>query len=162
MQRVASWVGRHKLAVRYVLYVLTVVVSYNLAVHMVHGPGSVPLARIANYKGKVTLTTSTVTETVPVPYTETTVEDPTFQPGYREVTTPGQDGSKTITYQVTYMNGVETNRKVVQESMSLAPVTEITNVGPYIDGPDTLGPVVEDTTPAYTPPPTCQDDGTGC
>ncbi|HET7320818.1 MAG TPA: G5 domain-containing protein [Candidatus Saccharimonadales bacterium] len=103
-------------------------------------PHSTTVAFVAKpHKDTTTLRTETETETVAVPYGQTTVDDPTFQPGYSEITTPGQNGTKVITYQLTYMDGVVTKKQAVKEEVTVPPVNEVTSVGPYApDMPDPL------------------------
>lgn len=71
----------------------------------------------------------TVTETVAIPYGKTTRDDPNLTSGKRVVATKGVDGSKTLTYEVTLTGGVETSRKLINEVVTKAPVTEVTRVG---------------------------------
>jgi hypothetical protein len=70
-----------------------------------------------------------VTETVPVPFTERTVNDPALPRGSRVVRVPGVNGAKTLTYEVTVVDGVETDRKLVSESVTRQPVTQVVAVG---------------------------------
>jgi glycerophosphoryl diester phosphodiesterase len=75
------------------------------------------------------ITTQDVTETQPIPYQQTTVEDPTLPIGTSVVTQQGADGVETIVYTVTYTDGVETDRVVKSDDVTTAPITQITNVG---------------------------------
>ncbi len=65
----------------------------------------------------------TTEEAIPAP-TET-VEDDSLSFGTTAVRQQGAPGSKSITYQVETQNGVEISRKVIQEVVVLAPVTQI-------------------------------------
>jgi len=49
--------------------------------------------------------------------------------GTRQVRTQGMAGEKTLTYEVTLTNGVETDRKLINEAITRSPVTEVTAVG---------------------------------
>jgi hypothetical protein len=71
----------------------------------------------------------TVTETQTIPFGQTTVNDPTLAKGTQKVKTQGVAGSKKITYEVTYTDGVETGRKVVGEVITKTPVTKVTAIG---------------------------------
>jgi hypothetical protein len=73
--------------------------------------------------------TRTVTETLEIPFTEKTVNDSSRPKGTREVTTAGVPGVKTLTYQVTLTDGVETDKKLLTEVVTKAPVTQIVAVG---------------------------------
>lgn len=71
----------------------------------------------------------TVTETVEIPFAERTVQDSTLTKGTTKVRTQGVVGLKTLTYQVTVTNGVETARKLARESVTRAPVDKVTLIG---------------------------------
>lgn len=43
--------------------------------------------------------------------------------------TAGRDGVKTLTYEVTYTNGVQTGKKLVREVVTRNPVTQVILVG---------------------------------
>lgn len=79
---------------------------------------------------------------------ETTYCNSTAIPsGTEEVLTEGADGELLCTADVTYVNGVETKREVLSETVTVAPVTEIIAVGTgemkeTVD-PDAM-PVIED------------------
>jgi len=73
--------------------------------------------------------TGVVTETQPIPFAQRTVEDPALPQGSRAVRTPGVAGEKTLTYEVTYADGVEVGRKLVGEKVTRQPVTEVVAVG---------------------------------
>jgi resuscitation-promoting factor RpfB len=73
--------------------------------------------------------TKRVTETQTIPYATRTVNDPNLAKGTTKVRTVGVAGTKTLTYEVTYTNGVETSRKPVGEVVTKAPVTEVVAVG---------------------------------
>jgi hypothetical protein len=71
----------------------------------------------------------TVTETQPIPFTRRTVEDPALPQGGRTVRTPGVAGERTLTYEVSYANGVEVGRKLIGDKVTRQPVTEVVAVG---------------------------------
>jgi resuscitation-promoting factor RpfB len=77
--------------------------------------------------------TKTITETQPIPFAAKTVNDSTQAKGSREVRTPGADGVKTLTYEVTYTDGVETGRKLVSEVVTTQPVDQVTAVGTKVE-----------------------------
>lgn len=74
--------------------------------------------------------TETYTQTVPHQVRE--VNDDTLAAGERQVITAGADGEMLCTAQVTYVNGVETERSVVSSQITTAPVDEIVAVGTAI------------------------------
>ncbi|MDN4597613.1 G5 domain-containing protein [Leifsonia virtsii] len=64
-----------------------------------------------------------------IPFAATTVEDATHDVGWTAVTTNGQNGVKTKTYRVTYVDGVETARELVSDAVTTPPVDQVTSVG---------------------------------
>ncbi|WP_422773839.1 G5 domain-containing protein [Plantactinospora sp. WMMC1484] len=70
-----------------------------------------------------------VTETRSIPFGERTVRDSSLAKGKRKVRTAGVKGSKTLTYEVTYVNGEETSKKLVSEVVTKKPVTQVVAVG---------------------------------
>jgi hypothetical protein len=70
----------------------------------------------------------TVEERTAIPYQTTTQNDNTIASGQTSLT-PGVNGEKIITYEVTYTAGQETSRRQVSEQISTAPVNEIKRIG---------------------------------
>lgn len=87
------------------------------------------------------------TYTTAVPHGSTACDDPSMPEGTWEVLVPGREGELRTTAEVTYVNGRETGRKVLQEYQTVAPVTEVvawgTGTVPPLPEPDDL-PVIED------------------
>ncbi|TPW78194.1 hypothetical protein FJ657_03610 [Schumannella soli] len=77
----------------------------------------------------------TVTETAPVAFDRVTVDDATRAAGTTAVTTAGVDGELTRVYRVTYTDDVETARELQTETVSRAPVAEVTSRGTYVAPP---------------------------
>ncbi|WP_346535565.1 G5 domain-containing protein [Micromonospora sp. DPT] len=73
--------------------------------------------------------TRTVTETQKIAYQTRTVNDSSLPKGTRKVTTRGVAGVKTLTYQVTLTDGVQTARKLVRSQVTKTPVTQVVRVG---------------------------------
>lgn len=71
----------------------------------------------------------TVTETRKIPYRTKKVHDSTLAKGTTEVRRRGVAGVKTLTYEVTMTDGVESARKLVREVVTKRPVTRIVAVG---------------------------------
>lgn len=98
--------------------------------------------------------TLSVVETQLIPFTETTVDDPTLPVGSRQLRTVGVDGVKSLTYAVVYTDGVETGRWLVAEAVAQEPVAQVTAVGtlaaPVIP-PVTPAPPSSGCHPSYTP-----------
>lgn len=69
------------------------------------------------------------TEEIAIPYDKVTEEDPNEWSDYKEVTQVGVEGVETVTWEVTYLDGVEVSREEISRETTLEPVTEITTVG---------------------------------
>lgn len=76
-----------------------------------------------------TVETRTVTEEQQIPFTETTVSDASLPAGTRKVRTPGVAGVRTVVYEVTLTNGRQTAKRMVRETISAAPVTQVVAIG---------------------------------
>jgi uncharacterized protein YabE (DUF348 family) len=70
-----------------------------------------------------------VAETTAVPADKVDTPDPKAFEGQRTVTTPGVAGQKVTHYKVTVVDGVETGREVIDEAVTVPPVTEQATVG---------------------------------
>lgn len=75
------------------------------------------------------------TELVSIPFDKQAVDDGNYPAGTVQVTIAGVPGTKTVVYQVTKRDGLETSRKVVSETVTLAPVSEVTSRGTYVAPP---------------------------
>lgn len=64
-----------------------------------------------------------------VPFARKTVQDGSLARGREVVTTKGVAGRKQLTYEVTFTDGVETARTLVDETVDVRPVTQITSIG---------------------------------
>jgi resuscitation-promoting factor RpfB len=71
----------------------------------------------------------TITVTSPVPHQTTQTQDPNTYVGTQKVTSPGADGQQTTTYKVTLVDGVETARQQLSNTVTKQPVTEQVTVG---------------------------------
>ncbi len=69
------------------------------------------------------------TNTETIKYTSSTVSDSNLDEGEIEIITKGVNGTKTITYEVTYEDGVEISRKKVSEEVTEQPVNEVKAIG---------------------------------
>ncbi|MGW4500318.1 G5 domain-containing protein [Micromonospora sp. NPDC004336] len=76
-----------------------------------------------------TVRTSTVTETQRIAYRTRTVRDSSLPKGTKKVTTRGVAGVRTLTYQVTVTDGVQTAKKLIRSEVTRAPVTQVVRVG---------------------------------
>jgi hypothetical protein len=76
-----------------------------------------------------TMKKQTITETQKIPFATKTFQDSSLAKGTRELRTKGVAGVKTLTYQVTLTNGVETSRKLLRAEITKKPVTEVIAIG---------------------------------
>jgi hypothetical protein len=88
-------------------------------------------------------TTTTVTEVVAIPFAARTVEDALLDTGRTVVRTRGRAGSKTVTWTVRTRGGVEVDRAVSGEKVTLEPVDEVTVVGTKVAAPEPQDDPVE-------------------
>lgn len=73
--------------------------------------------------------TKTVTETQPIDFAKTTANDASLEQGKTAIKTVGVAGVKTLTYQLTFTNGTQTDKKLVKEEVTTPPIAEVTAVG---------------------------------
>jgi hypothetical protein len=75
------------------------------------------------------VTTQTVTETRAIPYRTRLIRDPGMRRGERRVQTPGVAGEKRVRYVVTYTDGQETGRRLVDSVVVRKPQHRVVAVG---------------------------------
>lgn len=92
-------------------------------------PNSTSTAQIKAEKESVI--TKVETETQPIEFGKTTIEDGSLAKGLTDIRTAGVNGAKTITHTITLTDGVETDRKTT-ESTTTEPITEVTALGTYV------------------------------
>ncbi len=73
--------------------------------------------------------TRTVTETEAIPFETQFVRDESLPRRSQEVRTPGEQGVRTLTYEVTITDGQQTDKRLVSESVTRDPVTRVVAVG---------------------------------
>ena len=73
--------------------------------------------------------TRTITVTEKVPHKTRTVKDSSLAKGTKKVRTRGVSGVKTLTYEVTVVDGVETTKKLIKSEITRQPVTRVVRVG---------------------------------
>jgi hypothetical protein len=83
-------------------------------------PGASPSRRVE---------TRTVTETQAIPFRRTTVRDPSLPPGVRRVRTKGVPGVRSLTYEVTLTDGVQTGKRLLRQTVTRAPMAQVVAVG---------------------------------
>ncbi|WP_431883513.1 G5 domain-containing protein [Micromonospora gifhornensis] len=71
----------------------------------------------------------TITVTKKVPYKTRTVNDSSLAKGTKKVRTPGVPGVKTLTYEVTVIDGEETAKELIKSEITKQPVTRVVRIG---------------------------------
>lgn len=79
---------------------------------------------------KPVVKTETKQEVVAFESTEQT--SPTLAQGQKQISVQGVNGERTITYEVTYIEGKETARKEIKREVTRQPVMQVTAVGAYV------------------------------
>lgn len=70
-----------------------------------------------------------VTERRAIPYATRRVSDPSLAKGTTKVRTAGRAGVRTLTYEVTRTDGVQTAKRLVRQVVTRRPVTKVVAVG---------------------------------
>ena len=78
---------------------------------------------------KPVVTTKTETKTESIAFKTVRQDDPTLEKGKEVVAQNGVNGTRTITYTVTYTDGKETGRTVASDKVTKEPVNQIIKVG---------------------------------
>jgi hypothetical protein len=78
------------------------------------------------------ITSKTETETQLIPFTTTTVSDPTLPKGTTKITTQGVNGVSTLTYQVTYSDGKQTKKELLSQVTTTPLTAQVTAIGTYV------------------------------
>ena len=75
------------------------------------------------------VTESTVAETISIGAPVQTIAEPGEYVGWRQIVVAGSAGESRVTYQVRYVNGVETDRTIIATEELVAPVAQVLHVG---------------------------------
>ena len=73
--------------------------------------------------------TKTVTEKRTIAYSVKQIEDSSLEKGKTKLDTEGVNGEKTVTYEVTYVNGEAKDKKQISSEITKEPIDEIKRVG---------------------------------
>jgi hypothetical protein len=90
----------------------------------------------------------TLAETSAIAFEKTTINDGNLAKGKTEIRTAGVNGVKTQTYEITSVDGKETERKLIKDEVTTAPISEVTAIGTYVA--------------LAKPKPTCDPNYSGC
>lgn len=96
------------------------------------------------------ITTETKTETETIPFSSSTVNDSSLTKGTTKVSTTGVNGVKTLTYEYTYTDGQQTDKKLVKEEVTQQPVNEIRKVGTKVASTPKPAPASTNCDPNYS------------
>lgn len=77
----------------------------------------------------------TITATETIPYDTKIVRDSAFKIGYRQVQTQGQDGQKTVIYQIEMRDSKEVGRTKISEVVNVGVVQQVEIIGTKVDLP---------------------------
>ncbi len=76
----------------------------------------------------------TVTVQEPIPFTTSTIYDVNQYIGYKQIQTPGQNGSRNVTYDIVVQNGKEVSRTQLASIDTLEPVQQVMVIGVKSNG----------------------------
>ena len=82
---------------------------------------------------KPTTTTKRVVEFRTIPFKKKTVTDGSLPKGEKTIRTTGSNGTRKLTYEVTYVNGVQTAKELLRQEVSKQPRTQVTVVGTKVE-----------------------------
>lgn len=76
----------------------------------------------------------TITEDQDIPFSTETKKDLTKGKDFKEITTQGENGKKTVQYRVVVKNGKEISREIISETTIKEPVTQVETIGVKYSG----------------------------
>ncbi|BDZ64120.1 G5 domain-containing protein [Agromyces mangrovi Wang et al. 2018] len=103
------------------------------------------------------ITTETVEEREAVPFDKKLVDDSSLEKGKYEIRIDGKNGERTITYEVTYEDGVEISREQISDEVTIEPTQKVVAKGTYVPPP----PPPPAPAPAPAPSNDCHPNYTG-
>ncbi len=95
-------------------------------------------------------TTKQVSETKPVAFITQNENDSSLPKGQTQTRQTGKNGVETITYRVNYLNGRETGRTQVSDSVTTPAVPQIVEQGTYVAPVSTYTPPTSSSGDSYT------------
>jgi hypothetical protein len=101
------------------------------------------------------VTTRTEVETREVPYVTRTVRDPGLPRGSKRVQTPGVAGEETVRYLVTLTDGKQTDRRLLDSTVTRPPQQEVIALGDRNDKADRCGAALDFCVPLGRDPVRC-------
>jgi hypothetical protein len=88
---------------------------------------------------KAITTKTRVFEYRTIPFKKKTVTDDSMPKGEKTVRTAGVDGTRKLTYEITWVNGVQTAKRLVRQDVSKQPRTQVTAVGTQVEQTESSG-----------------------
>ncbi|TDO49181.1 surface rod structure-forming protein G [Kribbella sp. VKM Ac-2527] len=82
---------------------------------------------------KPTTTKKVVVEFRVIPFKKRTVTDSSLPEGEKVISTPGVNGTRRLTYELTYVNGLQTAKKLVKQEVAKQPRTQVTAIGTKVE-----------------------------
>lgn len=79
-----------------------------------------------------TVTTKQITETRSIAYTTQEQNDSDLTKGQTKVVQNGANGTRTLTYKITYTNGKQTDKSLISNVVTTQPTSESIEVGTYV------------------------------
>jgi hypothetical protein len=140
VNKLNAWL-KHLGVARKILLGLAVVVVVATAASSSHPTNLTPVSKTnsaavhQSTEYKPVVTTKNITDTQSVPFTSSTVNDPVMLSGQTKVTTAGVNGSETLAYQVTYTDGQQTDKKLINTTVDVQPINQVTSLGTYVAPP---------------------------
>lgn len=99
-------------------------------------------------------TVKMITETLKSNFPRTTINDSALNKGSTAVRTKGVKGQVQYTYEVTFVDGTETSRKLIDKRTIKEPIAQVTAVGTYVAPKVTASPATvqqSNCNPNYSP-----------
>ncbi len=84
-------------------------------------------------KPTVVTVKKSVVEIRVIPFKKKTVTDDSMAKGETAVTTTGVNGTRRLTYEVTFVNGVQTAKALIKQEVAKQPRTQVTSVGTKVE-----------------------------
>jgi resuscitation-promoting factor RpfB len=81
-------------------------------------------------------TTKEVVELKVIPFKKKTVTDDSLAKGERTIRTAGVNGTRRLTYRVTYLNGLQTDKRLIRQEVAKEPRSQVTAVGTKVEEPE--------------------------
>ncbi|WP_202868574.1 G5 domain-containing protein [Kribbella sindirgiensis] len=88
---------------------------------------------------KPKVTTKEVVEVRVIPFKKKTVTDDSLAKGERTIRTAGVNGTRRLIYRVTFVNGVQTGKRLVRQEVAKEPRSQVTAVGTKVEEPEESG-----------------------